>query len=101
MQNKTLSQIVEIARSDIDLFDILRPYCIQKFKIDIFDLVFFTPDSVISEYTGSDSDWHFSDSSSDSSGNSSISTNYHSCKNDAFMHHGAHWCSRDCAGAQF
>jgi hypothetical protein len=110
MQNNTLSQIVEIARSDIKLFDILRPYCIEKFNVDIFDLMFPLSNPVIPEYTGSDSDWHFSDSPSDfsevPSDNSSTSNDYYSgnhsaCKNDASMHRDPHWCPRDCAGAQF
>jgi hypothetical protein len=110
LEHPELEQIVSLAKSSIEYFDALRPVVKSKFKIDLFDLVYFTKDpnpDLVNSYTGFDDEWVFSeDSCSEISFSSSDNNNLSdhpisSCRNDVTMHHGTHRCSRSCKGATF
>ena len=106
--NSELQQIVSLVKLNIDYFDALRPIVLKNFNVDLFDLVFFEADSPISNsdpisYTGSDTEWSFSDNTSEISFSSSDNNfNDHlTCRNDVSMHQDFHYCHRKCSGASF
>jgi hypothetical protein len=89
---KELKQIIFLAKSSIEYYDALKPIALDKFKIDLFDLVFLETDSIDSDNT--------SEISFTSTDNNELS-DHPICRNDISMHNGFHYCSRKCSGATF
>ena len=133
-QIQLFNDLIESSKFDIDFIDILRPFFLKKYNVDIHDILFnelIHSDNIITnndnhsptpEYIPAspsnfdddtpipDSDWHFSDNSSDNlsewSHDSSVPEDFQSIDfserypeylgtqyiNDRFFHEGSHRC---------